>query len=363
MKLILPGVGWAIVHGHLLWTNNNGALWTDITPADLATQVAFDIFSLDAAHTWIVVGEAPGGPATTSSVHLLRTQDAGQNWKSISFDMTSYEKLKNQAVIPLSLWFVDPQHGWFLWKVQTGTAFSKGKLFATEDGGETWAERPDPPSAQYMRFHTQYDGWTTGGAASNELWVTNDGGSSWQQKSVPVSSACQQCRLVYGAPRFEDPYNGVLSVAFIDDSSPEPHRIQSTLITRDGGSSWQISEEYEQKDLEAKSPLVSLYNMKSTRVFSSPRSGIKVQYGVTTASSPFPKELPPRGAIVSSGFTDEMNGWLIYQGHRCNKFRNRATDGPGLPCLDGVLQSDLLSTSDGGKTFQVITPGSSVLSQ
>jgi hypothetical protein len=47
----------------------------------------------------------------------------------------------------------------------------------------------------------------------------------------------------------------------------------------------------------------------------------------------------------------------------CDKFRNPSADGPGLPCLDGVRHNDLLTTTDGGKTFKVMTlptpPGSS----
>ncbi len=32
MKLLAPGIGWALANHHLFWTTDNGASWKDITP-------------------------------------------------------------------------------------------------------------------------------------------------------------------------------------------------------------------------------------------------------------------------------------------------------------------------------------------
>jgi photosystem II stability/assembly factor-like uncharacterized protein len=359
MKQLSPGVGWTMMRGRLLWTNDNGAVWTDITPEGPASRAIYDLFFLDTAHAWIAVGDASVGAVPQYSVRLVRTEDGGRSWNSTDFDMSSYASLRNTIAKPASVWFVDYQHGWFLWKIQTSSAFSEGKLFSTDDGGATWSELPDPPSANGLRFHTQLDGWMTGGATADEIWGTHDGGRTWQQKSVPPAAGCGKCRPVYSIPRFQDPKKAVLTATFVDDDVVLGRSVHSTYVTYDGGDSWQDSESYEQTGPYSRTAVVSSFEMHAIRVFSNAKYGIQIQTGGVTANSIYPKEVPPRGSIAATDFADDLNGWLVYQAPQCYKYRNRAADGPGLPCKEGVLRNDLLATTDGGRTFKVITPSGS----
>jgi photosystem II stability/assembly factor-like uncharacterized protein len=356
MKQLSPGVGWTIVQGRLLSTNDNGAVWTDITPPGPATQTVDNLFFLDSAHAWVVYLDASGTLDAQLSVRMFRTENGGQTWSPLRFDRSTYAGLKQTIAAPGPLFFVDLKHGWFLWKIQTSSAFSAGRLFRTDDGGATWTELPDPPSAGGFRFHTPLDGWMAGGAAGEELFVTDDGGETWQQKTVPPPTNCSKCRPVYGTPKFQNPNSASLMVTFEDDSVSEGRSVNSTYVTPDGGKSWQAKEAYEQTGPYPKTGIASQVDTHTVRVFSNARSGLQVRTEGGTINSSYPAGLPPRGSIAGADFVDDSNGWLIYQADKCTKFRNPATDGPGMECVEVGHQNDLLATTDGGKTFRIITP-------
>jgi photosystem II stability/assembly factor-like uncharacterized protein len=356
MNQIAPGVGWALLRGHLLWTYDDGVVWADITPPMSVTQAIGGVFFLDSSHAWAVLLDSTLAGTSQSPVQLARTNDGGRSWVSIAFDVTLYPGLKNTFANPASLYFVDSVHGWFQWKIQTGSAFSKGRLFSTIDGGTNWTQLPDPPSANGFSFHTQQDGSTTGGAAAHELWVTHDGGKTWQQKSVPLPANCSQCRPIYSTPRFQNPNSAAVAVTFADDSGIRGRYVNSTYVTHDGGTSWEPTEAYEQAGPYPKRGLVSHVGTNGVRVFSDSRHGMQVHEANQTIASSYPSGLPPRGSIAAADFVDNSNGWLVYHADKCARERNPNADGPGLPCMEVVQQNDLIATSDGGKSFRVITP-------
>jgi photosystem II stability/assembly factor-like uncharacterized protein len=302
MKLVSPGVGWALAGGHLLWTNNDGVLWNDITPKASSTLTFSDVFFLDSLHGWLVAVSTSDGsrPAT---MQILRTDDGGSTWKSFDLDPFSYPSLSKVVVAPASLSFTDSQHGWFLWKVQTSSAFSAGKLLVTDDGGGTWKELPDPPSGNRARFHSKWDGWMTGGATESELWATHDGGITWEQKSIPAPSNCMHCRPVYDIPSHRDSENAVLSVTFIDDSAHQERHLHNTYATRDGGSHWQIAETYEQVGNRIKTPITSTTNMHAVHVFSDAQRGIQVQNILRDCLSEAPSLHRISGMIPKAGWS------------------------------------------------------------
>jgi photosystem II stability/assembly factor-like uncharacterized protein len=147
-----PGVGGAMVAGHLLWTNDNGTVWTDITPPGQANQRLLTLFFLDSAHGWIVSVDGPAEWDPQTPVRVVRTVDGGRTWTPLSFNKSSYSDLKNLTMAPRELEFVDAEHGWFLWRIQTSSAYNIGVLFATADGGTTWTQLPAPPSARDYRW-------------------------------------------------------------------------------------------------------------------------------------------------------------------------------------------------------------------
>jgi photosystem II stability/assembly factor-like uncharacterized protein len=362
MQSVSPGVGWVFAGGRLLWTNDNGTFWNDITPQGLSAQSIHSIFSLDAEHSWIITVGDPGSETSDPVVRLLRTEDGGRTWQSLSFDLLSHSDLKKAMSRPKSLFFVDSRRGWFLWRNPTSSAFSSGKLLRTDDGGISWTELPDPPAASAFRFHTPLDGWMAGGAGGDDLWVTQDGGGTWQARSVSPPSICSHCRPLYEVPGFQSPNSAVLAVTFVEERVLESRFVHCTYVTQNGGSSWQLTEAYEQTRPYPKTALISSRNMQAIRVFSGPQHGIQIRTSGNIRNSSYPKGLPAQGFITNSQFADDSNGWLIYQAYVCNKFRDpgMGTGAPALPCVDGVRRSQLLSTNDGGQTFRVITPPETV---
>jgi photosystem II stability/assembly factor-like uncharacterized protein len=87
-----------------------------------------------------------------------------------------------------SLWFTDPDHGF------AGTPTG---IFATADGGRTWAKRLDGYDIVSVQFVDPSRGWALG---EDRLWVTVDGGDTW-----------------ITLPReFEDSSDRLTSVQFLD---------------------------------------------------------------------------------------------------------------------------------------------------
>jgi photosystem II stability/assembly factor-like uncharacterized protein len=321
-RLVSPGVGWAIAHGRLLRTKNNGINWSDITPPHPSIQYLKAVFFLDATHGWIVFQDG-SADWEHAPVHLIRTVDGGRTWSPLRFDRTSYAGLQSGTTFPYDFSFVDSQHGWFLWRLMTSSASSAGLLFKTDDGGATWMELPTPPSGNGFRFVTPQNGWTTGDGDGHELWATHDGGKSWQQRMVSAPANCRGCWPNYQNPEFHSSKDALMDVIFSDTSRVDYISVDCTYETHDGGNSWRATEYCGQ-------PIVN-----------SPDFVVRVNMHVLRLSVVADKlrgiEAPPqaRGSISGVSFVNDSDGWLFYG------FGKR---------------TDVLSTTDGGKTFTVITP-------
>jgi photosystem II stability/assembly factor-like uncharacterized protein len=337
ISLPSPGVGAAVMRGHLFWTNNNGVAWTEITPPGQADQSMLTFFFLDGAHGWITsMNGSVDSWDENPQVHIVRTENGGKTWSPLRFDRASFDLKYGE--IPEALWFVDARHGWFQWKVQTSSAFDAGVLFSTADGGETWKELPRPPSGSAFRFHTTEVGWMVGGGSNQELYVTHDGGNTWQVVSVPAPASCQECLPNYDVPRFRNVNDGVLVTTFLDYGDTHTgERISSTYVTHSGGKSWQSIEDFEETGPDIPTRLVSPLNGHVIRVLPpSEKTWVQIRNGSNTIASLVPAGLNPRGYIITgSSFVDDLNGWLLY---------------------GADARSDLLATTDGGKTFKIITP-------
>lgn len=236
MQLVGPGQGWAVGEGGLFWTQDDGAHWKNISPPGV--HYFNDVFFLDPSHGWVLYA-GDGQKENTLDFHVAATSDGGATWTN------SLAKTRAQAPDQFNgtawLDFVDVQHGWLLLRQATGVAFSIGWLLATDDGGKTWKQLPDPPIASRPSFATATTGWLAGGAGGDELYATHDGGKSWQGQDVAVPASTGGAnRPAYGRPEFKDTRRGFIPVVF----SPENYSSgsqTSTLVlfsTHNGGQSW-----------------------------------------------------------------------------------------------------------------------------
>jgi len=360
MKYLSPMVGWVEVGQRLLLTTDNGEHWQDITPPGTNNQIIFKIFFLDNVHGWVLFAKGIGIPSFT----LARTEDEGRTWTSSEVETSLFEGLKNIIARPSRLWFSDLQHGWMQWEMKTSSAFSVGRLLATEDGGNTWVELPSPPSAGEFRFFNLQEGWMVGGAASNELWRTYDGGHTWSWVEVPKPSSCKSCRPSYSAPGYLDTSVLAVKVRFSDDSVLRGRYVNTIYDTHDGGNSWHLSEQHERTD--SKTELSSITDSGFVHITSDSKLGIEVRTATRKTIAPSPSGLPRRGSVAASDFVDETNGWLVYQTLRCDRREKQGSEKnnffelgkvqTGSRCVQGTIRNDLVSTTGGGNTFRVITP-------
>ena len=104
-------------------------------------------------------------------------------------------------------------------------------------------------------------------------------------------------------------------------------------------------------------------------ITSDSKQGIEVRTATSKTIAPFPSGLPRRGSVAASDFMDKTNGWLVYQTVRCDRLEKQGFEKnnffepgkvqTGSRCVEGTVRNDLISTTDGGNTFRVITPGTS----
>jgi photosystem II stability/assembly factor-like uncharacterized protein len=264
------------------------------------------------------------------------------------------------------LQFVDPVHGWFLWKKQGSAASNFGLLLATSDGGVTWTELPEPPSGGPMNFHTLQEGSMVAYPQEEDppgdvLYVTHDGGRTWRKTSITEPAICKDCRRAYELPTFRNPKRASMPVTFWAYESPN---IDTTYVTRDGGKSWQLIDAFKESDPRA--VFASAVGADVVRVFTDAANGIQIRTGkgVTKTSE---SGLPPgRNGIVSRAyFIDDSRGWLVYLSESCPELQNLPTDRPSFAVLGGCGRKSeyLLSTVDGGKSFTVITPPAATITK
>ena len=159
--------GWVLFGNKLYWTKNEGAAWTDITPAADIQAVDF----LDASRGWTVA-------SVTNGYSLASTTDGGRAWQTRALRLPALRNTDAPIAKVYMNWRTE-SHGWLVFKFATGINFSRGRLFVTFDGGETWTER-EIPLGEPVTFTDENNGWVSGGPTGAEFFVTRDGGVSWE---------------------------------------------------------------------------------------------------------------------------------------------------------------------------------------
>ncbi len=110
------------------------------------------------------------------SYQLARTQDHGVTWTVEDLPLLA-ETVPDPEKAEMG-WF-DAQTGWISVKQSTGSNFSTGALFTTQDGGASW-EQSWLPVADKVYFSDPLDGWAAGGPSGDRIFRTRDAGAAWQ---------------------------------------------------------------------------------------------------------------------------------------------------------------------------------------
>lgn len=379
-KQISPGNGWALTsdfpdrsapcqscfNERLYWTSNAGQTWRDITPPRATTQELSIIFFLDASHGWVVRvdpnvdGYDSEGNVIDCGTHLFVTRNGGKSWKDILVRSPHVSNKSSGSTMVLSeIDFVDSRHGWARWSWAEMHSYSNALLEST-DGGHTWKRLPDPPGGGPMDFASVKHGWIIGEPKvpeigvhfpdHNTLWATDDGGKSWRSIPLPVpmeapapNDSNQRTLSLESLKRKSESEGMLTGSVCLSDGTGQCQ--QFGAITHDGGLTWRFSR------IEGQSAVAAFVGTHIVWVSST--SGSKtmtIQTGEKTISSTLGGSswLPGN---ASGTFIDDQNGWFTFSPRW----------GGQLAALQRFTfavspEVDMFATTDGGKTFHVITP-------
>jgi hypothetical protein len=381
-KLVSSGKGWAVVdqpsnrpvdHSgraddctdeHLYWTDNDGQTWREITPPNMPTRSmgtsSFTpatglqtIFFLDSSHGRMISTDTLNED-NDARLYFLSTEDGGKNWRSLLIQPPAYKLMDDMW--PTQVYFSDPRHGWILWHWAMMNS-SADALLSTTDGGRTWKRLPDPPGAGPLDFTSGRDGWMIGGPiewegigrpGNTQLWLTHDGGEQWKPISIPVSADSPE-RVSYAQLKFDKRGDGVVAVqTWLSDYVVR----FITCVTHDEGRSWQVShfDAYEASpSLVDMHVIWTVFHLPKTEgtIFDRTRPPNTIRIGDREITPRVPVALSLEGGLGNVDFSDDSHGWTTYLNGRPSRF--------GLPGL-AFDASELLSTTDGGESFRIITP-------
>src|SRR5258708_4253895 len=182
--LFTAGRGYVRTQHSLLWTDDLGATWRNITPPGLtqAQLQSAGIALQPDGHEWVAVAPKAG----SSTVTLMRRSPTTQRWTSTSIPLGALT-ISPDAGASTSVSFTDPNNGWLLVGEQiTHTGF--GELLRTTDGGATWtlqAGQRTLPAVGAIHFLTPQVGYL-GATSTGAWWTTRDAGQSWTQLQLPT---------------------------------------------------------------------------------------------------------------------------------------------------------------------------------
>lgn len=306
MHLLTPQTGWAATQTNLFITNNAGLIWRDITPQHTRGATISAGFFLDPFHGWLVFAH----DVEDTDAHrfeLASTTNGGATWSRAPLtvpDPTPSRGLSATAWID----FADPRHGWLMVRQNGNTAVSIGIMIVTTNGGRTWTDYPGVPIAGPIQFSDARHGWLSGGA-DRELYFSRNGGHTWTLIPLPKPPHSVES-FVSG---WRDPILASHKEVFVPvDYQDYPTGDRAALAlyrSNSQGRTWTLRELV---------PVASTPSPAGITI-----SGSRV---IVVAYAP----------IHQLSFATESRGWA-------------------LSCY-----GDLKSTTDGGKTWRNITPGTTI---
>lgn len=366
--------GWAAVpqgkNGttQLLRTANGGQTWQGVTiPVKNTGQLMF----VDALHGWLVTAYDPN----STIIYILRTADGGKTWVNVA-STEAQKGPASAASLPANagmtgINFVNVTTGW-----ATSAYMGQNNVpwfYVTHDGGQTWLPQSlalpqriqsAQPALMPPTFLTARAGFLPAngyfpgcgvGTVSSVIYTTQNSGTTWQSTTpLPIPStastfsdpshgwvtdghtlnATSDSGLHWTALPINSIFSGVQSLNFVSSTtgwaisqttSSSPH----LLKTVDGGTSWTMLSPI---IVAGKTARLTLNNsLQQVASLPAPKT-IPAQAQLTTQVS-----IGDANAIGTIHMSDANNGWALTVGAKYT---------PRL----------VLHTSDGGKTWQDVSP-------
>jgi len=274
-------------------------------------------------------------------VGLYRTRDGGATWT----------KLPDPGFPVNGVFFANYLNGW----IDSGsltTGLGSDVLYATTDGGKTWKlVGPLPKSAAmswgygvgmyHVTFSRNSDGSFRGWYLGNGLlFTTTDGGHSWQLVVIAAPAPLSGWTVTPYQPWFNG-RDGVLPIAYRNPSGPDNATANQIYfyVTYDGGATWGEPRNTPVGFAPVGDDL-SITILDSQHIWLTSQSltgGDNVQSGPAVA----------RTVDGGISWTVTHQSWRILQ-----MTFNDATHGFALDVMGVNNVNGILSTSDGGATWQ-----------
>lgn len=331
IHMVNATTGWAegpVVKGwRVLRTTDGGSHWQDVTPLGVSWLAGeIPAYFLNTSTAWVATPQGTG-----STLLFFRTTDGGQTWQ---------QQGAFESVTPADLSFVNEQDGWALVDRQGATGNQTATLLRTTDGGATWVKVADtgiPPQkgtipfagSKIVTFLNATTGWLTGFSyAGTQLYVTHDAGVTWQKQTLPLPPGVSEAQFETWPPTFFNARDGVLPVQV--DTPATGGADFDVYMTHDGGATWHSAS------------LVQPPAYANSIVFADAQHGWLTDgtnLFATSDGAAHWRPLPASEAfhdVVSLNFVSNTTGWAI----------STPANGPLA----------LLKTTDGGQTWNVITP-------
>lgn len=280
--------------------------------------------------------------------NIITTDDGGYTWQPAR---------SNASVEFSDVFFTSPRLGWAV------SYSGRGGVYATKDGGRSWALQSNQVFASSVSFLDSLNGACAG--SSGIVYRTTNGGQAWTQQRIPSPNSVNDVQFVSPQIGFVAARDGIFStndsgktwtkvnvpvdddigfqdVHFINPQTGWATGENNTLITTsDGGQTWtqqSVPAPNTNDDLttvrfvNTNVGWVSSGNTKLYRTTDGGRSWM--------LSKDFP--VPSGGFLSNYYFLDSQNGWAItsrrFQGATIN--------------FDHVV---IWRTSDGGSSWQQVS--------
>ncbi|MGE5222362.1 MAG: WD40/YVTN/BNR-like repeat-containing protein [Omnitrophica WOR_2 bacterium] len=343
--------------GCVLYSDNGGKSWKDVTPPAIGSGTVDAAYFLDANTAWIASASVNPG-----SVSMYRTTDAGGTWETNG-------TLSIASGGPGWLYFLDARHGWMMANLGGGAGSNAVEIWGTSDG-EHWQklsgtdETPNPPAGSLplscdkagIGFLDNKTGWVSGDCPGGSIffYVTNDGGKTWQSQALTPppgypSTLFNQCQCSMSAPKLIAPQFGAITINIFD--------VQPAIflyVTRDGGKTWQ-PEKLPVSQLSGNR--VDFINPNTAWITDGSQLYLTQDTGKTWSKSG--TRLPTTEMLGELNFVSATHGWVtdganLYEtldaGHTWSTIQPAATEGSasGTP---SALSSGVVTRSQNQQTI------------
>jgi len=260
--------GWAIGSQddeflYILFSQDGGHAWQDRTPPILIpSEFQWNIDNIIAHFynentAWVLIDNTKDN-LNDSNYLVWRTEDSGLTW--IPSDPLPFP-LGQFYVKPGGFSFITPKIGWLWVQTELSHMHDFSYLFSTQDRGATWnlINRPGNNMIEVylntgMAFSNENDGWVTkdglGGGLGPFIEQTRDGGKTWDVIYLPHPQGDsweenpQSCQTI--SPTFTSSQTGLLLArCFLFDEDNQSFNMENPdtyiFATSDWGESWQAA--------------------------------------------------------------------------------------------------------------------------